>query len=226
MRAFLAGLLLLTASGCSHWLGDEPQPLALPLPPLPPLAATAPRPGEALTLTSTTSVNTDAFSSSSEPRRRCPDELLPRGASEAALPVRVTDARTDRREILPLALRTALQGPTKEPAELPRYFAELRVERYESPKLFRRLSAPRSEWAPGILRARLMVQDAEARATLCQAEVRFTGDAREAPIRRRLREMTRNSLQQKLLTGTLAQMESALSGISSVLRLRSQTTDQ
>jgi hypothetical protein len=151
-------------------------------------------------------------------RRRCPDDLLPRSNEQTSLAVRVVDVRADRKELLPLSLRSAL-GCAPEGAT-PRYVAELQIESYASPRLFRRLDAPHSEWAAGHLRAHLLVEDVAEHTTLCQAEVSVRGDARDAPIKRRLRESTRSALQQELQRRARTGMVSALSGISSVFELR------
>lgn len=151
-------------------------------------------------------------------RERCPDELLPRGV-DADLAVRVDDARSERRELLPLDLATALRSEPSERAASPRYLAELLIDDYSAPRLFRRLSAPRSEWAAGRLSARLVVHDLTAQRVLCQVPLSVRGNADGAPIRRRLREATRQSLERKLYRRVRDAMDAALGSISSVLRL-------
>ncbi|HWA73680.1 MAG TPA: hypothetical protein VG937_15145 [Polyangiaceae bacterium] len=151
-------------------------------------------------------------------RERCPDEILPRGA-EADLAVRVEDARVERRDLLPLDLSTALRSESSEQSARPRYLAELLVDGYSAPRLFRRLNAPRSEWAAGSLQGRLVVHDLSEHRILCQVSLRAKGNADGAPIRRRLREDTRRSLERKLYGRVRDAMETALGSISSVLRL-------
>jgi hypothetical protein len=151
-------------------------------------------------------------------RERCPDELLPRGA-EADLAVRAEDARSERRELLPLDLSTALRAEPSERSASPRYLAELLIDDYSAPRLFRRLNAPRSEWAAGRLSARLVVHDLGAQRVLCQVPLSVRGNADGAPIRRRLREATRQSLERKLYGRVRDAMDTALGSISSVLRL-------
>lgn len=100
-----------------------------------------------------------------------------------------------------------------------RYLAQLLIDGYSAPRLFRRLNAPRSEWAAGSLQARLVVHDLEAGRVLCQVPLRVRGDAAGAPISRRMRESTRAVLDTKLYARTRDAMDAALGSISSVLRL-------
>jgi hypothetical protein len=151
-------------------------------------------------------------------RERCPDELLPRGA-EADLAVRVEDVRAERRNLLPVDLGTALRAESSERSASRRYLAELLVDGYSAPHLFRRLNAPRSEWAAGSLQGRLVVHDLATHTVLCQVPLSVRGNATGAPISRRLRESTRVSLENKLYTRARDAMDSALGSISSVLRL-------
>ncbi len=165
----------------------------------------------------------ETWAAAPKERQRCPDELLPRGvARETTLAVRVRDARGDRRQLLPLSLRTALETPGSNPEA--RYFAELRIDSYSSPRLFRRLNAPRSEWAAGSLQGSLLIQDTQRRSTLCQAPLRALGDAREAPISRRMRESTRRALETKLRQRTRGELDGTLAKISSVFTL--ETLDE
>jgi hypothetical protein len=153
-------------------------------------------------------------------RERCPDELLPHGSpAVSSLAVRVEDARLERRNLLPLDLSSALNaGPSvREPAS--GYLAQLLIDGYSAPRLFRRLDAPRSEWAAGHLQARLVVHDLRAGRVLCQVPLRVRGDASGAPISRRMRESTRTALETKLYARTREAMIAALGSISSVLRL-------
>lgn len=151
-------------------------------------------------------------------RERCPDEMLPRGV-EADLAVRVEDARAERRDLLPLDLSTALRSEASEASKPSRYLAELLVDGYSPPRLFRRLNAPRSEWAAGHLQGRLVVHDLVERRVLCQVSLKAKGNAEGAPIRRRLREDTRRDLEKKLYKRVRDSMDAALGSISSVLRL-------
>jgi hypothetical protein len=135
------------------------------------------------------------------------------------LAVRVEDARVERRDLLPLDLSTALRSEASAQSAQPRYLAELLVDGYSAPRLFRRLNAPRSEWAAGSLQGRLVVHDLSEHRILCQVSLRAKGNADGAPIRRRLREDTRRSLERKLYGRVREAMETALGSISSVLRL-------
>jgi hypothetical protein len=157
-------------------------------------------------------------------RERCPDELLSRAAADSVLAVRVHDLRADRRELLPLELSLALE--TARPAavetdlgERPRFVADLLVDVYSNPRLFRRLNALHSEWAAGRLEGRLVVRDERERRALCQVPLKVRGSAADAPISRRLREGTRAALETKLYRAVNQEMRVALSGISGVLRL-------
>jgi hypothetical protein len=111
-------------------------------------------------------------------------------------------------------------------AERP-YLAELRVESYVEPKLFRRKDAPKSEWEAGLVAGRLVIYDLSTRRPLCQAKLLVRGDAKDAPIRKRLREQTRERLRAALNDRTYAALESALGSISSrfVLPSRERRTD-
>lgn len=133
--------------------------------------------------------------------------------------MRVEDARDARRELLPLDLSNALRTEQGERSSQPHYLAELLVDGYSAPRLFRRLNAPRSEWAAGSLQARLVVHDLVEHRVLCQVSLRARGNADGAPIRRRLREQTRRSLENKLHERVRDAMDTALGSISSVLRL-------
>jgi hypothetical protein len=99
------------------------------------------------------------------------------------------------------------------------YLAELRIEDYSEPRLFRRKDAPRSEWAAGLVAGRVVVFDLEAKRAICQAPLMARGDATSAPIRRRLREMTRERLRQELQDRSWSAMQSALASITSRLAL-------
>jgi hypothetical protein len=151
-------------------------------------------------------------------RERCPDELLPRGA-EADLAVRVEDVRAERRNLLPVDLGAALRAESSGRSTSRRYLAELLVDGYSAPRLFRRLNAPRSEWAAGSMQARLVVHDLATHHVLCQVPLSVRGNATGAPISRRLRESTRQALENKLYARARAEMDTALGSISSVLRL-------
>ncbi|MFZ5893735.1 MAG: hypothetical protein ACOY0T_21920 [Myxococcota bacterium] len=100
-----------------------------------------------------------------------------------------------------------------------RFVAELVVEDFSAPHHFRRLNAPRSEWSGGRFQGKLVIYDIESRRVLCAAPVHARGDAKGAPLSRRLREMTRNDLERKLYTRTRREMAVALSSITRVLRL-------
>lgn len=151
-------------------------------------------------------------------RERCPDEVLSRGsAAQTELAVRIADARADRRSILPLDLAESL-GSEAPAADAP-YAAELLVSAYEAPHHFRRLNAPRSEWAAGRLEAQLLVWDLQGRRVVCQAPLKVRGDATGAPLRRRLRESTRQLLETKLYGRVRTEMQKSIAGISSVFRL-------
>ena len=95
------------------------------------------------------------------------------------------------------------------------YLAELRIETYSEPNLFRRKDAPRSEWNPGVIAGRLVVYDLSERRALCQAPVLVRGNAEGMPIRRRLREQTRAKLREALNERTYAELEGALASITS-----------
>lgn len=155
---------------------------------------------------------------SSRERERCPDDVLPRGSAETTLQIRVHDVRRDRRELMPLDLSLALQSKPRG-GERPRYVADLLIEVYSNPKLFRRRNAPRSEWAAGKLEGRLVIRDTRERRALCQVPLRVRGNAADAPISRRLREMTRASLEHKLYRAVNHELRVALGGISGVLTL-------
>jgi hypothetical protein len=107
----------------------------------------------------------------------------------------------------------------------PRYLAELHIDDYAGPELFRRLNALHSEWAAGRVKGRLIVYDLTTRAPICQTPISVRGDASGAPIRRRLREATRASLEAKLLDGVRAEMNVALGGISGVLKLEERESE-
>lgn len=154
----------------------------------------------------------------SRARERCPDDVLPRGASESTLAVRVHDVRSERRELLPLDVVLALESGVSG-SDAPRYVADLLIDVYSNPRLFRRLDAPHSEWAAGKLEGRLVIRDRRERRALCQVPVRVRGNAADAPISRRLREATRAALEHKLERAVNDELRVALASISGVLRL-------
>lgn len=177
-------------------------------------------------------------SPSSAARVRCPDELLPHGSSDTALLVRLQDTRGERRQLLPWTFLQALESPqfallqSEAPLEQPlrqlaarRYVARLLVEAYSGPRLFRRKDAPRSEWDAGAFSGRLVVHDLVARRALCEAPVRVRGNADAAPIRKRLRETTRERLTSELHDGTRSAVSAALMSISSVFTLATPGAD-
>ena len=176
---------------------------------------------------------------SAEGRRRCPDETLTNPAS-TPLPLRLRDVRLDRRQLLPLRLTNTLStasalsvaehlraGDERAAGELDpllklgdsRYLAELLVEVYQAPKLFRRKDAPRSEWSAAALNGRLVVYDLIEARPLCDApiDVRISGDGQ--PIRRRLRDVTRERMTAELERTTRAELERALRTASSAFTL-------
>lgn len=221
----LAGLWLLAACQYSE-PGLSPDLLADPAP------SSAPTQPAARPTTEAAPSAVHTLSSGSEPaaiaelvargRERCPDEFLSRNASaDTELALRVEDARADRRTILPLDLIVALGGgPDVGIPSGARYAAELLISAYDAPRHFRRLNAPRAEWAAGRLQAQLVVWDLGERRVICQAPLSVRGDASGAPIRRRLRESTRRSLEGKLQERARGEMNTAISSISSVFRLR------
>lgn len=103
------------------------------------------------------------------------------------------------------------------------YLAELHVEGYADPRLFRRKDAPRSEWAAGYVSGRLVVFDLDAKRPICHAPVYARGDATGAPIRTRLRETTRERLRKELQDKAWSAMEAAMASISSRLHLPPST---
>src|SRR5688500_4749086 len=187
---------------------------------------------------------------SAEGRRRCPDETLTNPAS-APLPLRLRDVRLDRRQLLPLRLTHRLSTASalsvaehlragderaageRAAGELDpllkladsRYLAELLVEVYQAPKLFRRKDAPRSEWSAAVLNGRLVVYDLIEARPLCDApiDVRISGDGQ--PIRRRLRDVTRERMTAELERTTRAELERALRTASSAFTLEPWSDD-
>jgi hypothetical protein len=182
---------------------------------------------------------------SAEGRRRCPDETLTNPAS-APVPLRLRDVRADRRQLLPLRLTHTLSTPSalsvaeylRADDELSagalepllrladsRYLAELLVEVYQAPKLFRRKDAPRSEWSAAVLNGRLVVYDVIEARPLCDAplDVRISGDGQ--PIRRRLRDVTRERMTSELERAARAELERALRAASNAFRLEPWSGD-
>ncbi|MBN1612738.1 MAG: hypothetical protein JW940_39310 [Polyangiaceae bacterium] len=104
-----------------------------------------------------------------------------------------------------------------------RLVAEVRILEYTAPHLFIRKGALRYQWAAGSLAFDLVVHDLTARSVLCQAPVVVRGDATAAPVRRRLRERTRLSLQRQLADRAWAATGDALGRISARLALPDQT---
>jgi hypothetical protein len=176
---------------------------------------------------------------SSAERVRCPDDLLPRrSASDTALLVRLHDTRQERRHLLPWTFLQALESPqfallqSEAPLEPPlrelaarRYVARVLVDTYSGPRLFRRKDAAKSEWDAGAFSGRLVVHDLVLQRALCQAPLRVRGNADAAPIRKRLRETTRERLTNELHQGTRAAVSAALASISSVLTLATPGAD-
>jgi hypothetical protein len=182
---------------------------------------------------------------SAEGRRRCPDETLTSPAS-APLPLRLRDVRLDRRQLLPLRLTHTLTtasalslaehlraGDERSAGDLEpllkladsRYLAELLVEVYQAPKLFRRKDAPRSEWSAAVLNGRLVVYDVIEARPLCDApiDVRISGDGQ--PIRRRLRDVTRERMTSELERAARAALERALRAASNAFTLEPWSDD-
>ena len=186
-----------------------------------------------------TRFGTELPAPSAEGRRRCPDETLA-NAAYAPLPLRLRDVRRDRRQLLPLRLTQTLStasalavaehlraGDERAAGGLEpllkladsRYLAELLVEVYQAPKLFRRKDAPRSEWSAAVLNGRLVVYDLIEARPLCHApiDVRISGDGQ--PIRRRLRDATRERMTFELERTTRAELERALRTASNAFTL-------
>lgn len=169
----------------------------------------------------------------------CPDHLVPRAsAKDTALVMRLHDTRQERRHLLPWTFRQALESPqfallqSEAPLEQPlrelaarRYVARLLVDAYSGPRLFRRKDAPKSEWDAGAFSGRLVVHDLVAQRALCEAPVRVRASADAAPIRKRLREMTRERLTSALHDGTRAAVSAALASITSVFTLAAPGAD-
>lgn len=99
------------------------------------------------------------------------------------------------------------------------YLGQLVIESYADPKLFRRKDARTSEWAPGEVRGRFVVYEMQSNRPICQAPLVVRGDAQDAPVSRRMREVTREKVREALLDRVWSGMESALSSISSRLSL-------
>ena len=169
-------------------------------------------------------------------RRRCPEETLAQAGP--ALPLRLRDVRSDKRQLLPLRLTTTLtstsarrvgdylragegEGETTPPSSLAelRYLAEFAIEAYTAPRLFRRKDAPRSEWSSALLAGRLIVYDVIEGRPLCDSRIdaRISGEGR--PIRRALRDATRERMTSELERSARAELERALATMSSAFRL-------
>jgi hypothetical protein len=151
----------------------------------------------------------------SRARQRCPDELIPSNA-DLTLSLGLRDARSERRQLLPMALinQFSSAGGLEPRSATARYHAELVVEGFTSPHHFRRLNALHSEWDAGRLEGRLVVFDSSDRQALCQTPLHVRGDASGASLSRRLREATRTALEKKLYVLAQREASAALSGIS------------
>jgi hypothetical protein len=101
--------------------------------------------------------------------------------------------------------------------------AQVQILEYTPPHLFIRKGALRYQWDPGSLAFDLLVYDLSARKAVCQAPAVVRGDASNAPIRRRLREQTRLSLQRQLADRAWVALGDALGRISSHLALPDPT---
>ena len=95
----------------------------------------------------------------------------------------------------------------------------LHITSYSKPHVFRRKGVIRSEWDAGTIGGRLVVYDLERAAPLCQSWLSVRGDATGAPLRRRLREMTRNRLHKELLDLTWKSMKDKLAQLSANLEM-------
>ncbi len=102
-----------------------------------------------------------------------------------------------------------------------RYAAVLHVTSYSKPNVFHRRDAIRPEWNPGAIGARFIVYDLARRTPLCEDALVVRGDAKDAPLRRRLRETTRTRLHGALLAETWEAMGASLARMSSELRMPS-----
>jgi hypothetical protein len=178
-------------------------------------------------------------------RRRCLDETLA-DAARAPVPVRLRDARSDRRQLIPLRLITTLTSESaleiaetlraseQDSVAVPervarlaetRYLAELAVETYQAPRLFRRKNEPRSQWSPAVLSGRLVIYDLSEARPLCDApiDVRVSGEGQ--PIRRSLRNLTRERMTAELERAARVALERALRVANGRFRLEPWSTD-
>lgn len=172
---------------------------------------------------------------------RCPDETLSHAdAEQNTLLVRVRDARSERKNILPLDLRQTLapdplarwrestasidEGEKASLASLKerRYLAEIVISAFAPPTHFRRLNALHSEWSAGRLEGELVVYDLDSEHVLCAAPLRVHGDATGAPLSRRLREATRADLERKLYARAVREVGGALASITHLLHWPSE----
>lgn len=100
-----------------------------------------------------------------------------------------------------------------------RYAAVLHVLSYSKPNVFRRKDAIRPEWNPGAIGARFVVYDMDRGTPICEESLAVRGDAKDAPLRRRLRETTRTRLHGELLDRAWLAMRESLSRMSTELMM-------
>ncbi len=100
-----------------------------------------------------------------------------------------------------------------------RYLVVLHVTSYAKPHVFRRKDVIRPEWNAGALGGRIIVYERRGSVPLCEAWLTVRGDARDAPLRRALRDVTRARLHRELLDKTWTMLGQKLEALSPDLRM-------
>jgi hypothetical protein len=176
-------------------------------------------------------------------RQRCPDQTIHQESpddSSRTLVLRQVDERVESRELVPLRITEQLR--THELDELGRTFeagrerdgervlrdlarvAEHRylgvyhVTEYTGPELVLRVGEPRRKWAPGVLRAWLVLYDLDTKQRLCAVDLTVRSDPQGAPTSSRLRSETRQRLEVEFGRSLVRQARQRLAELTSELR--------
>ncbi len=176
-------------------------------------------------------------------RQRCPDQTIHQASPDEAsrtLILRQVDERVESRELVPLRITEQLR--THELDELGRgfqtgrerdrerllrelervaehrYLGVYHVTEYAGPELVLRVGELRRKWAPGILRAWLVLYDLTTKQRLCAADITVRSDTEGAPISSRLRSETRQRLEVELGKSLVQKARGRLGELTSELR--------
>jgi hypothetical protein len=176
-------------------------------------------------------------------RQRCPDQAIHQESPDDAsrtLILRQVDERAESRELVPLRIteqlrthelddlgRTVEAGRKRDGEQVlrelgrvaqRRYLGVYHVTEYAGPELVLRVGELRRKWAPGVLRAWLVLYDLAAKERLCAVDLTVQSDPGGAPTSSRLRSETRQRLEVELGRNLVRSARQRLADLTSELR--------